>query len=115
MGRATYDSIGRPLPKRRNIVVSRQPGLRIEGCEVAGSVDEAIALARQTDREPFILGGAQIYAAALPRATRLELTWLHQEHAGDTRFPEIDPAQWKETARRESEELTFVTLERVCD
>ena len=112
MGRATYDSIGRPLPGRRTIVISRNPALRIAGCEVAPDLDTAIALARTTDPEPFIAGGEQIYAAALPRATTLHLTLLDDTHPGDTYFPELDEAAWQETERQREPGLSYVTLVR---
>jgi dihydrofolate reductase len=112
MGRATYDSIGKPLPKRRNIVVSRAAGLQIPGFEVVPDLAAALALAREQDDEPFIIGGAQIYAEALPLATRLVLTYLDEEHAGDRYFPEIDESEWVEVERRRGEGATFVTLVR---
>lgn len=112
MGRATYESIGRPLPKRRNIVISRQPELSIDGCETAHSLTQAIALARESDDEPRVIGGGQIYKAALPLATRLFLTYTDREYDGDTFFPELDPAQWRQHEHRRGEGLTFVTLVR---
>jgi dihydrofolate reductase len=112
MGRTTFDSIGKPLKGRRNIVVTRNRGLAIEGVELAYDVHSAIALARTTDDEPMILGGAQIYAAALPYATRMYLTCVHVKHEGDVFFPEHEPSEWREVERRESGELSFVTLER---
>jgi dihydrofolate reductase len=114
MGRRTWDEVGRPLPGRRNIVISRTPGLTLEGAEVAPSLDDALALARRTDAEPFVIGGAAIYAAALPRATKILLTEVHRDVDGDTRFPPFDRTAWRETARRkgESEGVEFVTLER---
>jgi dihydrofolate reductase len=112
MGRTTFDSIGKPLKGRRNIVVTRNKDLKIEGAEIAHDVWGAIALARQTDPEPMVLGGAQIYEAALPVATRLYLTYVHVKHEGDVFFPELDPREWREVERRESGELSFVTLER---
>ena len=114
MGRATYDSIGKPLPGRRNIVVSRQPGLQIPGVEVAGSLPRAIELARQTDREPMIAGGGAIYAEALPLATRLYLTYLDEEHEGEVYFPRFDPEDWRvfQRIRSEKHPLTYVTLDR---
>jgi dihydrofolate reductase len=112
MGRTTFDSIGKPLKGRRNIVVTRNKGLSIEGAEIAHDVWDAIALARQTDPEPVILGGGQLYEAALPVATRLYLTYVHVKHEGDVFFPELDESEWREVERRESGELSFVTLER---
>ena len=112
MGRLAWDEVGKPLPKRRNIVVSRNRALKLEGAEVVHNLQDAIELARQTDDEPCILGGSQIYAEALPLTTRMILTWVHEPYQGDTRFPEFDPNDWIETERREGEGLTFVTLER---
>jgi dihydrofolate reductase len=96
MGRRTFESIGRPLPGRRTIVVSRDPGWAHPGCERAGSLDEAIALCAGAP-EVFVVGGAQVYAAALPRADRLLVTDIELEVEGDTFFPAIDPAQWRLT------------------
>src|SRR5262245_17068367 len=104
MGRATFDSIAKPLPGRRNIVVSRKPALEIAGCEVAANLTQAIELARERDPEPCIIGGGQLYAEALPFATRLVLTYLDAEHEGDVYFPEIDPNEWQETERRRGED-----------
>jgi dihydrofolate reductase len=112
MGRATFDSIGKPLRDRRNIVVSRNRSLRIEGCEVAPSLTRALELAREHDPEPCILGGGQLYAEALPLATKLVLTYLDEEHEGDVYFPKLDPAEWLETERRRGEDATWVTLVR---
>lgn len=112
MGRATYDSIGKPLPGRRNIVVSRNLSLQIDGCELASSLERALELAREHDQEPCVIGGAQLYAAALPLATRLILTFLDDEHAGDTYFPAIDSEQWVEHERRRGDGLTWSTLVR---
>jgi dihydrofolate reductase len=113
MGRATYDSIGKPLKGRRNIVITRDRALRIEGAEVAHDLESAIALARASDEQPMILGGAQIYAAALPLATRLYLTYVHERHPGSVLFPELDASAWREVERREGTGVTFVTLDRV--
>jgi dihydrofolate reductase len=112
MGRTTYDSIGKPLKGRRNIVVTRNRDLRIEGVEIAHDVPSAIALARTSDPAPMIIGGAQIYELALPYATRLYLTYVHVHHEGDVLFPQHDPSEWRQVERRESGELSFVTLER---
>lgn len=114
MGKKTYDSTGKPLPNRRNIVVSRS-ATTIQGAEVCGTIDEAIARARETDPEPFIIGGAEIYRAAMPFATRLIVTEIDQSPEGDAFFPDIDLTEWKETERRAGETpgVTFVTYERV--
>ena len=115
MGRKTWDEVGKPLPNRRNIVVSQRPGLRLEGADIATTLDEAIALARTSDAEPRVIGGAQIFALALPIATRFYLTEIDRDYAGDTQFPPFDRAQWLETERRVGEDpaVTFLTLERL--
>lgn len=91
MGRRTWDSIGRPLPGRRSIVVTRNPGWRAEGAETAGSLSAALALAGPVP-QVFVIGGAQIYAEALPLADRLELTEIDADVEGDTFFPPWDRA-----------------------
>ena len=114
MGRATWDSIGKPLPKRRNIVVSRNPALALEGADVVGSLQAAIALARQAgDDAPRIIGGAQLYAQALPLATRLYLTELPIAYDGDTLFPELDPRDWHCSEERHTSEAVYRTLDRI--
>jgi dihydrofolate reductase len=113
MGRKTYQETGRPLPHRRNLVVSRDPSFEAPGCEVVTSLDEALRRARETDPEPRVIGGAELYRLATPLATRVELTLLDLEPEGDTTF-ELDRRGFVETARREGETpgVTFVTLER---
>ena len=113
MGRKTWDEVGRPLPNRRNLVVSRDRALALPGAEVLGSMEEAIARARETDPQPCVIGGAQIYAAALPLASRIVLTEIDREVEGDTFF-QLDRAGFRETERRQGEDpsITFVTLER---
>ena len=93
MGRKTYESLGRPLPKRTNVVISRTID-KIEGCEVAHSLEEAIAMF-DAKEEIFIIGGAQIYAQALPLADRLYITQLEQSYQGDTSFPAWNRAEWR--------------------
>ena len=114
MGRKTWDEVGRPLPGRRNLVVSRQPGLVLEGAEVFASVADAIEAARTTDPEPHVIGGSTIYDAAMPFATRIYLTEVHREVEADTFFPPFDRSVWREVERRpaETEGVEFVTLER---
>jgi dihydrofolate reductase len=97
IGRKTFDSIGRPLPGRRNIVVTRNAGWRHEGVEVAASLEAAIALVGE--EEASIIGGAQVFEAALPVADRMIVTEIDHTFACDTFFPPIDPAMWTETAR----------------
>ena len=99
MGRKTYGSIGRALPGRRNVVVSRQANLQIDGVEIAHSLEAAVALCAEAT-EVFVIGGGELYALALPLATRMVLTEIDTELAGDTYFPAWDPTQWKEVARQ---------------
>ncbi|MCY1280236.1 Dihydrofolate reductase type 3 [compost metagenome] len=99
MGRKTWDSLGRPLPGRLNLVVSRQAGLQLDGAEVFASLDAALARAdawaRAEDAEELMLiGGAQLYAEALPLAQRLYLTRVALSPAGDAHFPELPPSDW---------------------
>lgn len=96
MGRKTYESLGRPLPNRTNVVVTRQ-ALELPGCTVVHSLEEALRLF-PAEEECFVIGGAQIYAQALPLADRLYLTRVEHPYEGDTRFPEWDPAQWRPVA-----------------
>ena len=118
MGRKTYDSIGRPLPKRTNVVITRDANLAIEGCSVVHSLEEAIEMFDSAE-EVFVIGGAQIYAQALPLAERIYLTVVGKEYEGDTSFPAFDYSQWTELskedyARGEEYEypFSFITLER---
>jgi dihydrofolate reductase len=116
MGRRTHESIGRPLPGRRNIVVTRQRGASWAGCVVAHSLDEALAAAAAA-AEAFVIGGAELYAQALPRAGRLYLTLIDAEYPGDAWFPELDPAGWREIERAAAVGAgglgyAFVTYER---
>jgi dihydrofolate reductase len=118
MGRKTYASIGRPLPERRNIVISRQESFAAPGVERAGSVAAAIALCAGA-REVMVIGGAEIYRVALPLANKIELTRVEADVAGDTRFPPLNMADWRETAReshpadtRHVYAMSFCTLER---
>ncbi|MDA3960564.1 MAG: dihydrofolate reductase, partial [Planctomycetota bacterium] len=113
-GRKSYEDFGKPLPKRRNIIVTRQSDYQAEGCEVVHDLDAAITLARSSDPEPFILGGAEIYRLALPQVTRLYLTEIDAEHMGDTYFPAVTESEWTETDRRTDGILTFRTLERLA-
>ena len=100
MGRKTWESIGRPLPGRRSIVVTRSPVWSAEGAERAGSFDAALALAAGAPRI-FVIGGAEIYALALPQAETLELTEIDATFAADAWFPNWDRAAFRETSREE--------------
>lgn len=98
MGRRTWESIGRPLPGRRNIIVSRQAGFVAAGAEVAASLDEALRLCEGSP-EVFVIGGAQLYRDALPRAERLIVTEIDADFEGDTFWPPPDAAHWREVGR----------------
>lgn len=112
MGRKTHESIGRPLPRRRNIVITRNRDARYDGCEVVHSLDDAIALARDGgDDEPRIVGGGAIYDLALPLATKLYLSEVDLDVEGDTHFPEYEPSRWTETDRRVGDGVVYRTLE----
>ena len=117
MGRKTFESIGRPLPKRTNVVITRGD-VEFEGCEMAHSLEEAIAMF-PAEEEVFIIGGAQIYAQALSLVDKMYLTIVHKEFEGDTSFPKFDMNEWQEVAREEfarGEEydgaFTFIDLVR---
>ena len=96
MGRHTFVSLGRPLPGRRNVVLSRRPGFGAAGAEVAPDLDAALALVAGAP-EVMVIGGAALYREALPRAARIYLTRVHASPPGDVCFPELDPSQWRET------------------
>lgn len=114
MGRKTWDSIGKPLVDRRNIVVTRNASLQIPGAEVVPSLEAALALAHERDEEPRVIGGAELYRLALPISTRIFLTEVDREVEGDAFFPDLDRAKWHEIERRPGEDPTvsYVTLER---
>ena len=118
MGRKTFDSVGRPLPNRRNIVITRQKNLEIDGVEVVNSLDSALELA-SGEEKIFIVGGAEIYKEALPLTHKIELTRVHQEFDADAFFPELDNETWKEVWKEDhlpdeknKFAYTFSTLER---
>ena len=114
MGRKTYESIGHPLPGRATIVVTRNPrwDAGVAEVRVVRSVDDAIEAAAAIDPEAFVVGGAQVYAAALPIADRLELTWVDAEPDGDTRFPDVDWDEWHELRREEGDGVAYATYAR---
>ncbi|KQC01903.1 dihydrofolate reductase [Pedobacter sp. Hv1] len=118
MGRKTYDSIGRPLPNRRNIVITRNKELLIAGVEVVSSIAEAISLCAN-ENEVFIIGGAEIYKHALPLTNCIYLTVVHQQYEADAFFPELNENEWTtihqeyhEADEKNSVAYTFSTLER---
>ena len=122
MGRKTFESIGKPLPGRQNIVLTRDPDWHADGVTVVSNLAEAVAAAGLDPRARadgiMVIGGAQIYAEALPSATRIELTEIDAAPAGDTILPPFDPARWRETAREShpavagAPAFAFVTLVR---
>ena len=112
MGRKTFDSIGKPLPKRRNIVVTRQDDWAFEGVETAKSVEDAIKMAENGGAEEvMIIGGGQIYAQALPIATCVYLTRIHNVYNGRTLFPSLDTSVWQEVARQKGSECETVGID----
>ena len=121
MGRKTYDSIGRPLPGRLNIILSRNANLEIEGCSIVNSFDEAIALAEEgKSDEVFITGGAHLYNTFLEKADRLYITLIDEEFEGDTYFPDYTQLNWLEVSREDHladnknmHDYSFITLDRL--
>lgn len=118
MGRRTHESIGKALPGRRNIVVTRNPDYRAEGCEVAHSLTEALRLAGEA-AEVVVIGGAALYREALPLAGRIYLTRIAGQFDADTYFPDYDEAEWREQQRvhrpvdeRNACACDFIVLER---
>ncbi|MGE8675192.1 MAG: dihydrofolate reductase [Achromobacter kerstersii] len=116
MGRKTWDSLGRPLPGRLNIVISRNPDFAATGATVVPTLDAAIATCGDVD-QAFVIGGAQIYTHALPLAQRVLATEVHADVEGDAFFPLLPAFRWKETAREKQPaengyEYDFVTYER---
>jgi dihydrofolate reductase len=119
MGRKTYESIGKPLPGRSNIVVTRDPDYRAQGCQVVHSLEQALE-AGAGHAEVMVIGGAELYRQALGRAQRMYLTLIRAEVDGDTLFPDIEPQQWRELEREShcadennQYDYDFVILQRV--
>ena len=119
MGRKTFDSIGRPLPGRTNIIISRDPSYRQPGCQVFNEIESAIESCRHLP-EVFVIGGSSFYESMLPLADILYLTEVRQDFTGDTFFPVIHPAHWLETAREDIHDdpdvafsYSFLKLERL--
>jgi dihydrofolate reductase len=121
MGRKTFDSIGRALPGRRNIVVTRNPDWRHDGVEVAGSLEGALALLgdESGSNRASIIGGAQLFSESMAIAERMIVTHIEREYRCDTFFPEIDPARWVQVAREPQHsseqdlDFAFVTYEKI--
>jgi len=120
MGRKTFDSVGRPLPNRRNIVITRDTQLKINGVEVVNSLPEALEITKEEEKPVFIVGGAEIYKQALPLTHTLYLTTIHHQFEADTFFPTINRSEWK-VVKSESHaadeknpyDYTFEVLERI--
>ncbi len=119
MGRKTYESIGRPLPQRKNIIITRDQNFIAPGCQVFNSIDVALAsLAEQ--EEVLIIGGATLYQQMLPRMQRIYLTIIHQQFEGDAFFPEFNMQEWREIERSDHEPdeknkypYSFTILDRI--
>lgn len=119
MGRKTWESIGRPLPGRTNIVITRDRAYTANGCVVVHSIDDALAAAGDQD-EAMVIGGAEFYRQVLPRASTIYLTRIHRGFEGDTVFPELDDDDWCEVERTDftadadnPHAYSFIRLERV--
>lgn len=118
MGRRTFDSIGRPLPGRVNVVLTRQPDLQLPGVEIAASMEAVLDRFRGDARTIFIIGGAELFQQTLPDCDRLYLTEIEQAFSGDTFFPEFDRDDWREISRETHQDAStgltyhFVVLDR---
>lgn len=112
VGRKTYESIGRTLPGRQNIILTRNEDYKIEGADVCHSLDEAFE--KSEGEKVFVIGGQSVYEKSMPVADQLEITRVHKEVDGDVFFPEIDHDKWVETKREDKDEYSFVTYIRKC-
>ena len=101
MGRKTFESLGKPLPNRTNIIITRNKNYKAEGCIVVNSLDQAIETAKKEDSHPLNLGGAEIYKQAMTIADKLDLTFVHHSFDADAFFPEIDFSIWKQESRED--------------
>jgi len=115
MGRTTYESIGRPLPGRTTIVLTRTPGWAADGVLLAHDLESAVALSGTLPGDLMVVGGAQVYAAALPVATEQVISEVPLEPEGDVLYPAYDPAAWLETSREVFEGYERVRLVRAAD
>jgi dihydrofolate reductase len=115
MGRKTYESIGRPLPNRRNIIITRDNNYQVEGCEIVNSIEESLLL---TNSDCFIIGGGEIYKQSLHLANQIYLTQVDEEFEGDTTFPELDKSWYVSkqenflSDKKNSYNYSFITYER---
>ncbi|MFC3885081.1 dihydrofolate reductase [Bacillus songklensis] len=100
MGRKTHESIGRPLPGRENIIITRNEHYKAEGCTVLHSISAIKEIEEQRNEELFVIGGAQIFQHTFPIADRLYITWIEEEFEGDTYFPEFDEHDWELVSRK---------------
>jgi len=122
MGRKTYESIGRPLPGRTSVIITRQPDYQVPGALVVASIDQALKVCsagKEVDQEIFVIGGAQIYRQSLGLCQRIYITEIQQEFDGDTLFPELNQQVWREISREKHRlndddglEYHFVVLDR---
>ena len=122
MGRKTYESIGRPLPGRTSVIITRQPDYQVPGTIVVASIDQALKVCsagKEVDQEIFVIGGAQIYRQSLGLCQRIYITEIQQEFDGDTLFPELNQQEWREISREKYRlndgdglEYHFVVLDR---
>jgi len=112
MGRETFESIGKPLAGRTNIVLTRRPGWSHDGVLVADSLESALAIAAERGDKAYIAGGAEVYRQALGFADRMELTEVDADPEGDTVFPAVDWSAWREASREEHPGHSFVTYDR---
>lgn len=101
MGRKTYESIGRPLPGRTNVIISRDPAYKQEGCLVFNDIETAIESCGQKFQEIFVIGGSELYESMLPMADTLYVTLINKEFSGDAFFPDIDARHWVEVSRED--------------
>lgn len=99
MGRRTHESIGRPLPGRKNIIITRDPSYSAEGCVTVGTIEDALAAAKDGDKEIFVIGGTEIFKLAFPYAQKMILTFVDASPEADTYFPEFDESEWREIKR----------------
>lgn len=113
MGRTTFESIGRPLPGRTTIVLTRDPAWSHDGVLVAHSVDQALALAAEQTGDLMVAGGGEVYAALLPHATHAVVSEVDLAPPGDAFFPALDPSEWRETSREAHEGYERVFSERI--
>jgi len=121
MGRKTFQSIGRPLPGRKNIILTTDKNFTAEGCDVAHSIAEALKIV-EDQTEIFIIGGANLYATMLPQVQKLYLTIINQQFSGDAFFPELNMSEWREISREDhlpdeknQYAFSFLVLERKQD